>query len=298
MGVYSIKQLELLSGIKAHTIRIWEQRYGILNPERTDTNIRWYNDEELKLLLNISTLIEHGYKISKIAKFNSQEISKTCLSCLQQGTSKNNFEDSINQLIISMIELNEQKFHEIFIHCEQKHGFKNTMLKIIYPLLYKIGILWGVNEINPAQEHFITNLIREKLIVAIHELKKTKLSTNDSVYLLFLKESEFHEIGLLFCYYLLLEHNKKVFYLGQHVPLEDILKVKESVYPSHIFTLFINPVTEDDLNNFITGLSKGYSKSEIIISGTSTILNKIQKPSKNIKILKGLDEFIQSLEKN
>src|SRR4028119_2082894 len=162
MSVYSIKDLEHLSGIKAHTLRIWEQRYNIIRPKRTDTNIRYYDDTDLKLVLNISLLKEHGFKISEIARMTMEDMSQEVLSL----TDKNlRYSDQIQALTLSMIDLDEERFEKIMSTNALQVGFEQTMINIVYPFLIKIGVLWQTGAISPAQEHFISNLIRQKLTV-------------------------------------------------------------------------------------------------------------------------------------
>ncbi len=195
MSSYSIKDLEQLSGIKAHTLRIWEQRYNFIIPKRTDTNIRYYDDKDLKLILNVSLLRENGYKISKIADMDQEQIAGAVLEITEKNFS---FSDQIHSLVLAMIDLDEERFEKIMSTNILQTGFENTMLSIIFPFLSKIGVLWQTGSITPAQEHFISNLIRQKLIVAIDGCYVPSKEINNK-YLLFLPEGELHEISLLFC---------------------------------------------------------------------------------------------------
>ena len=196
MSTYSIRDLEQLSGIKAHTLRIWEQRYTILSPDRTDTNIRTYGDEDLKRVLNISLLKDHGYKISEIAKFSTDELNREIIKISDRQLS---YPDQIQALTIAMLDLNEDRFEKIISTNILQSGFESTMINIIYPFLSRIGTLWVTGSIGPAQEHFITNLIRQKIIVAIDGQIGTSTSSGKK-YVLFLPEGEFHEISLLFAH--------------------------------------------------------------------------------------------------
>ena len=167
MATYSIKDIEHLSGIKAHTLRIWEKRYNIIVPKRTQTNIRYYDDEDLKRLLNVSVLNRYGYKISSIANLHEKEIRNEILAI----TSKyGDLSAQIENLIVAMVDFDKAYFDKIFNKSIMSRGLEETMLKVIYPFFEKIGILWQTGNINPAQEHFISNLIRQKLIVAIDDL--------------------------------------------------------------------------------------------------------------------------------
>ena len=206
MANYSIKDLEKLSGIKAHTLRIWEKRYKLVEPKRTITNIRYYNDEDLKRILNIAVLNRNGLKISRIALFDNMEICNKI-----SELSKNIYDTTsqIDNLVISMIELNEKKFENILSANIQQYGFEETVLHTIYPFFEKIGILWQTGAINPAHEHFISNLVRLKLCVAIDRIE-TDEKTNSKRFLVFLPEGELHEIGLLFYYFLIKKYGYKV----------------------------------------------------------------------------------------
>src|SRR6478736_1342000 len=167
MGKYSIKELEQLSGIKAHTIRIWEKRHHLIQPERTQTNIRLYSDDDLKKIINVSVLNNHGVKISKIANLTADDLNKQVITLAE---SQNSTDLYIDQLVVSMVDLEEEAFEHLISSLTMKFGLERTITEIIYPFLDKIGILWQTGNISPAQEHFISNLIRQKLIVAIDAL--------------------------------------------------------------------------------------------------------------------------------
>ena len=165
---YSIKDLEHLSGIKAHTIRIWEQRYRLFTPQRTDTNIRYYTDRDLKLLLNVSLLKDNGFKISKIADMPYDEIVKEVAGISDRFGD----DEQIATLTLAMIDMDEVRFEKVMANNILKRGFENTMKKLIFPFLHRIGVLWMTGSIVPAQEHFISNLIRQKIVTAIDSLER------------------------------------------------------------------------------------------------------------------------------
>ena len=196
---YSIKDLEKLTGIKAHTIRMWEKRYKFLMPERTLTNIRFYSDQDLRSFLNISILNRNGYKISRIVKMKSTEINKKILEITENV---HDFDNQVESLIVAMSELDEMKFDKILTTSIIKLGLENTVTQIIYPFFEKIGVLWQIGTINPGQEHFVSNLIRQKLIIAIDGQYDT-LAADAKLFLLFLPDGEYHEIGLLYSHYLI-----------------------------------------------------------------------------------------------
>lgn len=234
MGTYSIKELECLSGIKAHTLRIWEKRFNLFKPERTDTNIRYYSDEDLKKVLNISLLTMNGHRISEIASLSDEELCKAIVEV-------NNYEirnlKRINELILTLNELNEQKFHELFAKYESSIGFEKTITEIIYPYLEKVGVLWLSGEIQAVQEHLISSLIRSKIITAIEQLPFPKSANKKA--LLFLPEGEYHELGLLFFCYLLKKNGVHVYYLGQSNPLFQISAFLEKTEVDYVFTYSI-----------------------------------------------------------
>jgi DNA-binding transcriptional MerR regulator len=260
---YAIKDLERLSGIKAHTLRIWEQRYGILKPERTDTNIRYYTAEDLKRILNISLLNNNGFKISKIAKLPDEEIVKQAQSILNNYSKES---DQIDNLVMCMMEMNEAKFEKIVSNCIIHFGFESTIEKIVFPFMRQIGNMWQVGMINPAQEHFISHLVRQKIIVGIDGLFPEPLA-NPKTFLLFLPSNELHELGLLYCNFLVKSKGHKCLYLGQSVPFNDLVSVTDVVPPDVIVTTFTNHLEGISIQDYINNLSKSFPNSQIMVSG-------------------------------
>ena len=261
VGTYSIKELEKLSGIKAHTIRIWEKRHNIIQPERTETNIRFYSDEDLKKIINVSMLNNHGVKISKIAGMSFEEIKLKILDMTSTQTSASGY---IEQLVVSMVDLDEEHFEKTLASVVKKFGFERTVLEAIYPFLEKIGILWQTKNITPAQEHFISNLIRQKIIAAIDDIPLAQRSKRKI--LLFLPEHELHELGLLFNYYLVKQAGFKVYYLGQNVPYEDLKAIVATHNPQTLVTSMIAPVS-GGTTAYLTRLSQQFPKQQILVSG-------------------------------
>ncbi len=263
MAKYSIKDLETLSGVKAHTIRIWEQRYGLLVPERTATNIRSYNDVELKKLLQANVLYNNGYKISKIAAFSQKQILEEIdfLSRKEDARSV-----AIEALTIAMIEMNEHSFDDILNSKIEAQGLDKTMEDIVYPFLSRIGVLWITGVIEPAQEHFISNLIRQKIIVAINNVPN-KLEEESPVCIAFLHQDEMHELGLLYYTYHLKVVGYKVIYLGQMTPYSDVIKTSEINKPSLILTSFVKVIDQDWFDEYVQKLCKDFSYCNVVISG-------------------------------
>ena len=284
VGTYSIKELERLSGIKAHTIRIWEKRYKIIEPQRTSTNIRFYSDDDLKKIMNVSALNSHGVKISKIADMSGDEINRQIFSITDTQTSASSY---IEQLVLAMIDLEEEKFDKIITSLVKKFGFERAVTEAIYPFLEKIGILWQTQNITPAHEHFISNLIRQKVIVAIDSLPLNSESKKRVV--LFLPEHEQHEIGLLFNYYLIRKAGFKCYYLGQNVPHNDLIEIVKTHKPHILVTAIISPMMRG-VPTYLEVLSREFPKQKILISGIQTTTLP-EKPLPNINVFSNALKF-------
>ncbi len=283
---YSINELEKLTGIKAHTIRMWEKRYHIISPQRTQTNIRYYGDAELKKLLNISTLNNHGFKISKIARLDENSIREKVMDI---AGANGDHESTINNLIVAMIDFNEESFEHILNSCMLKLGFEKTVTGILYPFLEKIGVLWQVGSVNPAQEHFITNLIRQKLIIAIDGQARKPLPDAQS-FLLFLPEGEYHELGLLFYHLILKKNGHKVVYLGQSVPfqnLEEVVKIRNT---DNIFTYFVAAFNQQEIPAYLQQLSTKFPDKTIYITGWQVQKCELALPQ-NVIAVKDAEHF-------
>ena len=292
MANYTIKDLENFTGIKAHTIRIWEKRYNVVEPKRTDTNIRYYDDEDLKKLLNVSILNRQGYKISSIANLSNQMI---CEKVLNLAHTSNDVENQIESLVLAMIDLDEQKFDKVFNTAVLNMGFEETILRLVYPFFRKIGLLWLIGTINPAQEHFISNLIRQKLIVAIEGVIEQP-AANSKNFLLFLPEGEYHELGLLFYYYILKKHNHKVFYLGESVPFDAISETSKLKRFDAVLTSIVTSRTRDEVTEYLNRLSAQFKGINVYIAGQLHELNNLSIP-KNIYLIENASEFKNELNR-
>lgn len=266
LGQYSIKEVEKLTGVKAHTIRIWEQRYGIVSPHRTHTNIRYYDDAHLKKLLNVSMLIKHGRKISTIARMSEDVLNQEVLSLVKCVTGRQDyFEMQVDVLSMSMIELDEVRFEKVFSAAESRFGFEQTMIQILIPFMRKVGMMWSTGEISVAQEHFISNLIRRKVIVAIDGLSVVQKSAPR--FLLFLPEGEWHEIGLLFAKYLIKSRGFKTLYLGQSVPLSDILNLKSSWKPDFLLSFFTTSINQQKMISYMKAIVENFDYQKVFLCG-------------------------------
>lgn len=261
MGKYSIKELEQLSGIKAHTIRIWEKRHKIISPSRTSTNIRFYSDDDLKKIINVSLLNNYGIKISKIADMSVDDVNQ---KVLQISEIKNDAIVHIDQLVVAMIDMEEEAFEKILSNLILRYGFEKTITEMVYPFLEKIGILWQTQNITPAHEHFISNLIRQKIIVAIDGLAIPPKSAKKI--LLFLPEGELHELGLLFYNFLARKAGYRTYYLGQTVPHNDLISVVEKHDPQLLVTSITSNLNEP-IEEYFKRLSNDFPSLSILISG-------------------------------
>ena len=233
---FSIKDLETLSGIKAHTIRMWEKRYGVLQPQRTDTNIRTYGVNGLQKILNIAFLNENGYKISRISKMSEDEISELVQRIT---TSKSNTNRAVKSLKVAMMNFDQPLFLRTYDGLLQNLTFRDIYNQVFIPLLQEIGILWQAGTITPAHEQFISSLIKQKLFINIEMLQKEQPNKKDKVFVLFLPNEEIHDIGLFYANYEILLYGYKVIFLGQSLPMEDL------DYLSKLFdnTVFVSYLT-------------------------------------------------------
>lgn len=283
MSTYFIKDLEKLSGIKAHTIRIWEKRYNIVSPNRTDTNIRYYSNEDLKKILNVSILNRNGMKISDISNMSNSEIEKHVLDL---NNHDHDFQSYVENLTLTMIDLDEERFERTFSHLVTRLGFKQTLIKVIHPFLNKIGVLWLTGAINPAQEHFVSHLIRQKLIVGIDGVSANTKKKKER-FIMFLPENEWHELSLLFYYYLIKNMGYEVIYFGQSVPYTDVVKVTNIKRPDYIFTNITATMPEDQFQAYLRELSSCFPKQIIFIGGQQIYEFTKSIPSNIIKVTSG-----------
>ena len=263
MGQYSIKEVETLSGVKAHTLRIWEQRYDFLRPKRTDTNIRYYTDDQLRLLLNIGTLNRNGVKISKIAEMKEDEMRRQVLKIHEQTCVPDNFLDS---LIQSMLDMDEARFEKTLSSAIMKMGFEDTFIKLIFPFMSRTGVLWSTGAIRVVQEHFITNLIYRKICVAVDN-QFVEITEKSKRFALFLPEGETHELLLRFTEYLLRKNNHHVTYIGTSLPFDELDFIARKFKPDYLVTYITLPLNDITIDSYLTQLAKSFSNTKIIVGG-------------------------------
>ncbi len=282
---YSIKDLEVLSGIKAHTIRIWEKRYRLLIPDRTDTNIRYYSDEDLRKILNVSLLVNNGFKISKVAKMTSEDVAKNVLSVTK---SKNSESDYIERLMLFMLNFDNRGFIGLSNEIISRLGFEDAIVNVFFQLFQRIGTYWQVGSIFPAQEHYVTNIFRQKLIVEIDKLEQVE--KKDSTILFFLHHNELHEMSLLFYSYLAQKSGFNVIYLGQFVPIEDLARIQKHVKIDYVFTAFINAYPKEELENYLQDLKDIFQHQKIFVTGWQIQTFNPELP-RNVKVVSNHREF-------
>ncbi|CAN5196501.1 MerR family transcriptional regulator [soil metagenome] len=290
--LFTIKDLENLSGIKAHTLRIWEQRYSFLKPQRTDTNIRYYTNEELQTILTIALLNKHGYKISHIDKMTPEKMAENVLSLTDAEAREHVV---INGLLHSMTEYDIESFEKSINQYIEQAGFEKTILRILFPFLEKVGILWVTNHVNPAQEHLVSNIIRQKLITGIDAIP-TNYNSSLKV-CLFLPEGEYHELSLLLVNYLLKKKGIMTIYLGSHTPFKELKLVAQHHKPNYLYTHITSSAQPTNFDKFISSLKEIEGGLPTIISGRFT--DRYQKNiPKNIFVKQTLAEvrdFIDQL---
>ncbi len=245
---FSIKDLENLSGIKAHTIRIWEKRYNLLAPNRTDTNIRYYSLSSLQKLLNIVLLYQNGYKISKIAKIAEEKIPVLVKEVASDSSARNHY---INTFKLAMINFDLLLFSNTYNELAANKPFKDIFHQVFIPLLIELGLLWQTHTIAPSHEHFITNLIKQKIILNIEKLHPVKPINRHKTYILYLPENEIHEIGLLYVNYEVMASGFHTIYLGQAVPVSSLKSILFQYPNSTFISYFTVEPNKDKIHNYI-----------------------------------------------
>ncbi len=232
---YSIKDLEKLSGIKAHTLRAWEQRYQLIEPHRTETNIRYYVDSHLKKILNIAVLVKSGMRISKVSELNDEELKAAVIDA---GRYRGNYESQINAFKLAMLDYDEYLFENIFNKCLIQFGTDETLTKILGRFIQEIGLLWQAGAITVSNEHFISSLVKQKLFSIIDQTMLPRPSAESKSYVLYLPADELHELGLLYLYYYLKKSGHRVIYLGQSVPIEYLKEVSDRTKVDQFISIF------------------------------------------------------------
>ncbi len=285
MNQFTIKDIENLCGIKAHTLRIWEQRYQLFTPKRKESNHRYYDSEDLKHLLRISYLYHKGLKISKIALLKDDEIRMATFNTVSPVL---DFEFHINQLTEASIDFDEERFEKSLQQICAAAGIQNAIVKVIYPYLERIGLLWMTDHVIPAQEHFSSSLINRKIILAIDALKNEKKALPRNV-LLFAPEGEHHEIPLLYIHYLLKKNGDGIMYCGPNTSQNSLALITNERPVSHLYFHLITNLTRVDINEYVEVLSRRYLEKQIVISGPK--VKDINRMDSNVRLLKSQEEI-------
>ncbi|MBO3271676.1 MULTISPECIES: MerR family transcriptional regulator [Hymenobacter] len=280
MGKFSISDLENLSGIKAHTIRMWEQRYGILRPVRTSTNIRTYCESDLRRLLNVATLCNRGHRISRVAQLSEQELCQAVMQCGEEGQ---DHVPQVNALLAAAVAMDEPQLQLQITAALDHLGFEEAMLHILYPFLRRVGIMWQVGTINPAQEHLVANLIRQKMVAAIDALPYVP-PTEARRWVLFLPQGELHELGLLFMSYALRARQHHVLYLGQNLPVKELAAVCEAYQPYALCTVLTSVPERDQVQGFIEELARISPHTPLFLYGPLVQRECLQLPGNAVQL--------------
>jgi len=289
---FSIKDMEVLSGVKAHTIRMWEQRFLMFEPRRTPGNIRYYNDSDLKKLLNLSFLTQQGYKVSVLARMSEEELSRRVVDLSLTCTG---VESRIQSLTMHMLQLNELGFTQLLSVFIKESGLERVMLDIVFPFFRAIGFMWQTGTITPAHEHFITHLIRQKLIVSIDQMDYVQQEAAKK-YLLFLPEGEFHELGLLFAHYVIRSRGHETIYLGANVPYADLKTVYSTYKPQSILCILTSAQVDLTASEYLNQLSSDFPKAQIMASGKFALDSADEIRSTRITLMRDFTDLIDQFE--
>lgn len=288
MANYSIKDLEYLSGIKAHTIRMWEKRYQLLDPNRSDTNIRYYSDEDVRRIMNVSMLVKSGYKISNVALYDEAKLQA---EVLRQNKNLLDPDKNIEQLLMHTINLDTFGFEQLLNKIIQENGFSKTIQNVVFSFFERIGLLWQAGSIFVAHEHFVSNLIRNRLII---EAAKFDNHLSEKTILFFLREDEMHELGLLYSYFLAAENGFRCVYLGQNLPFGDLANLLRSTEFNFVCTSFIQVIEKPELEQYLSNLSVVFNKNKVLIAGRQITLHKPKLPS-NVVVIKNSNDFVKKI---
>jgi MerR family transcriptional regulator, light-induced transcriptional regulator len=293
-NIFSIKDLENLSGIKAHTIRIWEKRYNILQPMRTDTNIRLYSLQSLQKLLNVTLLHDYGYKISKIALIPEDKISEMVVGIISNKNAKNH---AVNAFKMAMINFDQELFTNTYNWLLEDKSFHEIFHQVFIPLFEEIGLLWQTDTITPSHEHFISCLVIKKLLVSIEKAENTKPIYTDKVFVLSLPLHEIHELGLMFLHYEIVIKGYKVVYLGENLPIENLKDLKKH-FNSIVFVSYFTIQPEKNvIDDYVKEMSDQLlgDGSEVWLIGKMTDYIDQSKIATEVKVFNSLSELVKQV---
>jgi DNA-binding transcriptional MerR regulator len=290
MDRYTISDLEKLTGIMAGTIRIWERRYHIIKPHRTDTNRRWYDDDDLRRILNISLLYRKGIKISNIARLSGKEIDEKVALLTNEATDNVTYIDS---LIVAMTELRENAINDVLMRSIVNISFEETITWVVFPFLRRVGFMWQTGSIDIGGEHFVTNIIRRRLITAIDSLPPPEKPDRKKV-IMYLPEGELHEMGLLFYTYIVRKAGHETLYLGQATPVNALIDVVERWHPDILITGALTGLSFTKPEDYLWRISTLFKEKEILVSGALVQAAREKKYS-NIHAVTSVEELKKHL---
>jgi MerR family transcriptional regulator, light-induced transcriptional regulator len=294
-NVFSIKDLENLSGIKAHTIRIWEKRYNVLEPMRTETNIRLYDLPSLQKLLNITLLHNHGYKISKISKYPPEKIPQLVKEIISEKSVKSH---AINAFKLSMMNFDQTLFFNTYNSLLVNKTFREVFYEVFIPLMNELGLLWQSDTITPAHEHFITYLIKQKLLINTESVQILEPTKTDKIFVLYLPMNEIHELGLMYLNYEFLLNGYKTIFLGESVPVEN-LKDVQKYFDNITFVTYITVQPDkDEVNKYIENFKKDIladQTSEVWLIGRMTDVIESKTLNSRTRIFKSIEEMVYEM---
>jgi DNA-binding transcriptional MerR regulator len=293
-NTFSIKDLENLSGIKAHTIRIWEKRYNVLEPMRTDTNIRFYDLNALQKLLNITLLHDYGYKISKISKMPAEKIPELVRDIVSNKSAKSH---AISSFKLAMMNFDQNLFFKTYETLLSEKSFREVFFEVFIPLMEEIGFLWQVDTITPAHEHFITYLIKLKLLVNTEKIQSKEPTRTDKVFVLYLPMNEIHELGLMYLNYEILSQGYKTIYLGESVPTDSLKDIKK-YFDNIVYVCYMTVQPEKaEVNDYIKNLKEEIldENSEVWLIGRMTENMDPKSAAHNINVFKSINQLIENI---
>lgn len=296
MDSFSISQLQQFSGIKAHTIRIWEQRYNALTPGRSEGNTRHYSGEQLRRLLNIVSLLNSGNKISELCTMSDDKLNRLIeqqAMAVQDVPSQ--YEYYVTQIVAAALEYNEIRFDKVFSNALLRYGMKDAYINIVYPSLNRLSLLWSTTVLAPAQEHFISALFRQKFLAATDALPFATSATGiKDTWLLFLAEDEFHELGLLLAGYLIRQAGKKVIYLGANVPFDSLVAAVKAVRPSNLLYFLVRKNDPENDQELLTRIGQQFSSLHLYLACDVARSAGFRKP-KNCTLLNTVNDLVAVL---
>jgi len=285
MNLFSISQLSQFSGIKPHTIRIWEQRYNAFKPNRSVGNTRYYDDSQLRRLLNIVSLMENGHKVSALCSMSDDNLY-IMVSNLNTFETSESTEYYVSQLIAAGTRYDTGYFELLFSDCVIKFGMKDAYIKVIYPMLERIGLMWATDSLPTAHEHFISNIVRQKILAILDSIESP--DPESDTWLLFLPENEFHEVGLLYAHLVIRLSGKKVIYLGSNLPVESVISAVGDIKPDNLLMFLVHYDLPEQIQKKLEKLNTSFSGNKIYLAGNNKLISQIN--------LNSNMEYLQSIE--